>query len=124
MVRNLTADDFTLEEEGRPQTIRYFSQESDLPLTLGLLIDTSLSQRRVLGEERSASYRFLSQVLRPDKDRAFVIHFDREVELLQDLTSSRQKLDDALGELETPTRGQGYGGGRHGGCLLYTSRCV
>jgi VWFA-related protein len=115
VVRNLTADDFTLEEDGRPQTIRYFSQESDLPLTLGLLIDTSLSQRRVLGEERAASYRFLSQVLRPDKDRAFVIHFDREVELLQDLTSSRQKLDDALAELETPSRGPRYGGGRHGG---------
>jgi VWFA-related protein len=115
VVRNLAKDDFTLEEDGRPQTIRYFSQESDLPLTVGLLIDTSLSQRRVLGEERSASYRFLSQVLRPDKDRAFVIHFDREVELLQDLTSSRQKLDDALGELETPARGPGYGGGRRGG---------
>jgi VWFA-related protein len=115
VVRNLTKNDFTLEEDGRPQTIRYFSQESDLPLTVGLLIDTSLSQRRVLGEERSASYRFLSQVLRPEKDRAFVVHFDREVELLQDLTSSRQKLDDALSELETPTPGQGYGGGRHGG---------
>jgi len=114
VVRNLTADDFTLEEDGRPQTIRYFSHESDLPLTLGLLIDTSLSQRRVLGEERSASYRFLSQVLRPDKDRAFVIHFDREVELLQDLTSSRQKLDDALAELEIPTRAP-RSGGRRGG---------
>ena len=107
VVQNLTKDDFTLEEDGRPQTIRYFSQESDLPLTVGLLIDTSLSQRRVLAEERSASYRFLSQVLRPDKDRAFVIHFDREVELLQDLTSSRQKLQDALSQLETPARDHG-----------------
>jgi VWFA-related protein len=107
VVRNLTRDDFTLDEDGRPQTIRYFSQESDLPLTVGLLVDTSLSQRRVLGEERSASYRFLNQVLRPDKDRAFVIHFDREVELLQDLTSSRQKLQDALSQLETPARDPG-----------------
>jgi VWFA-related protein len=115
VVHNLTKDDFMLEEDGRPQTIRYFSQESDLPLSVGLLVDTSLSQRRVLGEERSASYRFLSQVLHPDKDRAFVIHFDREVELLQDLTASRQKLDDALSELETPTRGQRFGGGRRGG---------
>jgi VWFA-related protein len=130
VVRNLTKDDFTLEEDGRPQTIRYFSQESDLPLILGLLIDTSISQRRVLGEERAASYRFLSQVLRPDKDRAFVIHFDRAVELLQDLTSSRQKLDDALAELETPTRGPRYGGRpggpdagrwRGGGTQLYDS---
>ncbi len=104
VVPNLGQDDFTLEEDGRPQTIRYFSKESGLPLTLGLLIDTSLSQRRVLAEERSASYRFLSQVLRPDKDRAFVIHFDREVELLQDLTSSREQLDQALARLQTPQR--------------------
>ena len=81
IVQNLTKDDFTLEEDGRPQAIRYFSRETDLPLTLGLLIDTSMSQRRVLGQERTASYRFLDQVLREDKDKAFVIHFDREVEL-------------------------------------------
>jgi VWFA-related protein len=114
VVRSLTKDDFTLEEDGRPQTIRYFSQESNLPLTVGLLIDTSLSQRRVLAEERAASFGFLSQVLRPDKDRAFVIHFDREVELLQDLTSSRQKLDDALLQLQTPARDAGRGRRRGG----------
>jgi VWFA-related protein len=114
VVRNLTQDDFALEEDGRPQMIRYFSQESDLPLTLGLLIDTSISQRRVLGEERAASYGFLSQVLRPDKDRAFVIHFDREVELLQGRTSSRQKLGDALAQLETPDR-RARNDRKHGG---------
>jgi VWFA-related protein len=102
IVRNLTKDDFTLEEDGRPQFIRYFSQESDLPLKLGLLVDTSLSQRRVLDEERSASSTFLGQVLRVNKDQAFVIHFDRQVELLQDLTSSREKLQAALGLLQTP----------------------
>lgn len=64
IVSNLSKDDFVLSEDGRPQTIRYFSRETDLPLTLGLLVDTSLSQRRVLGEERTASYRFLEQVLR------------------------------------------------------------
>src|SRR5258706_8471137 len=96
IVRDLKKEDFSLDEEGRPQTIRYFSQESDLPLTLGLLIDTSLSQRRVLGQELAASYKFLKQVLREDKDQAFVIHFDHEVELLQDLTSSRKKLEAAL----------------------------
>src|SRR5580692_1060934 len=90
ILRNLTKDDFTLAEDGRPQTIRYFSQESGLPLTLGLLVDTSMSQRRVLGKERDASYRFLDQVLREDRDKAFLIHFDREIELLQDLTSSRK----------------------------------
>src|SRR5690242_5026056 len=117
IVRNLTQSDFTLDEDGRPQVIRYFSQESNLPLTLGLLVDTSFSQSRVLGQERTASLRFLSQVLREDKDQAFVIHFDHDVELLQDLTSSRRKLDDALNQLELPDRGgsQQGGGGQGGG---------
>ena len=121
IVRNLAKDDFSLSEDGRPQTIRYFSQESGLPLTLGLLVDTSMSQRRVLGKERDASYRFLDQVLREDKDQAFLIHFDREVELLQDLTSSRKKLESALGQMQAPELqrppggGGGYGGGGRGG---------
>src|SRR5271157_1750677 len=88
IVRNLTKDDFSLDQDGKPQTISYFAKESDLPLTLGLLVDTSLSQRRVLDQERAASRTFLDQVLRVDKDKAFVIQFDREVTLLQDLTSS------------------------------------
>jgi len=115
IVRNLTKDDFTLSEDGRPQTIRYFSQESGLPLTLGLLVDTSMSQRRVLGKERDASYRFFDQVLREDKDKAFLIHFDHEVELLLDLNSSKKKLESALGQLETPENQWQSGGGRSGG---------
>ncbi|MBI4478975.1 MAG: VWA domain-containing protein [Acidobacteria bacterium] len=106
IISNLTKDDFMLQEDGRPQTIRYFTKESDLALTLGLLVDTSLSQARLLDEERSASYAFLDEVLREDKDLAFVIHFDREVELLQDLTSSRQKLQAALELLRTPPQEQ------------------
>jgi VWFA-related protein len=102
LVHDLTKDDFTLEEEGRPQIIRYFSQETGLPLTLGVLVDTSISQRRLLAEERTSSYRFLNQVLRSDRDRAFVMHFDREVELLQDLTPVREKLADALARLAVP----------------------
>src|SRR5881227_2978409 len=58
IVKDLTKDDFLLDEDGRPQTIRYFSQESDLPLTLGLMVDTSGSQRNLIEQERSASYRF------------------------------------------------------------------
>jgi VWFA-related protein len=129
IVSNLAKGDFHLEEDGHPQEIQYFSRETDLPLTLGLLVDTSLSQRRVLGAERSASYRFLDQVLREKKDLAFVIHFDREVELLQDLTGSRQKLESTLNTLETPpaTRpgrvpSPGPPSGSHGrraGTLLY-----
>src|SRR5437773_1667434 len=78
VVRNLTKDDFLLEEEGRPQAIRYFSQESNLPLTIGLLIDTSGSTRNVLPDERRASFQFLRQVMRQEKDLAFIIHFDFE----------------------------------------------
>ena len=136
-VSNLTKDDFTLAEDGKPQTITYFARESDLPLRLGLLVDTSLSQRRVLEEERTASYSFLDHLLRVDKDLAFVIHFDREVELLQEFTPSRPKLQAALQLLQTPQfdgggrggrgggGGGGYGGGgggqrqRGGGTLLY-----
>jgi VWFA-related protein len=102
VIRNLTKDNFELAEDGRPQTIKYFSQETDLPLTLGLLVDTSLSQRRVLSQECSASATFLDQVLRVDKDLAFVIHFDYQVELQQDVTSSRQKLQAALNTLQEP----------------------
>jgi VWFA-related protein len=127
IVRNLTKDDFVLEEDDRPQTIRYFARETDLPVTLGLLVDTSMSQRRVLDQERSASSTFLDQVLRVNKDMAFVIHFDREVELLQDLTSSRQKLQAALGLLQTPQPSREGGGNSPGsrreagggGTLLY-----
>ncbi len=136
IVPNLSQNDFVLTEDGRPQTIRYFTKESDLPLTLGLLVDTSLSQRAVLEQERSASHGFLDQMLREDKDQAFVIHFDREVELLQDLTDSREKLEAALDALQTPelkrasaggtdpddndpNSGRGSGGHFGAGTLLY-----
>ena len=139
IVANLNKEDFTLQEDGRPQTIRYFSRETDLPLKLGLLVDTSMSQRSVIGQERSAASSFLRHVLREDKDKAFIIHFDKEVELLQDLTSSRARLEKAVGELEVANRSgeydsgggsgsggggwhRGGGGGRHrGGTALYDS---
>jgi VWFA-related protein len=135
IVNDLNKDDFALTEDGHSQTIRYFARETDIPLTLGLLVDTSMSQRRVLGQERSASQSFLGQMMREDKDKAFVIHFDRDVELLQDLTSSHEKLEAALQSLEAPqfTRASGSnspgaggsshpGAGRHrggGGTTLY-----
>jgi VWFA-related protein len=115
IVRTLTKDDFTVLEDGRPQTVRYFSQQSDLPLTLGLLVDTSGSERRMISTEREASRSFLEQVLRPEKDKAFLIHFDREVELLQDLTSSRERLEQALALLEASDDTSGGASGRGGG---------
>jgi VWFA-related protein len=115
LIRNLGKEDFTLEQDGKPQTITYFAKESDLPLTLGLLVDTSLSQRRVLDQERAASRSFLDRVLREDKDKAFLIHFDHEVELLQDLTASRRKLLAAIDQLHTPQFSRsGSGGGSSG----------
>ena len=118
LVRDLSKDDFVLAENARPQTIQYFSKETDLPLTLGLLIDTSISQLKVLDAERGASFRFLDQVLREDKDQVFVLQFDLAVMLRQDLTNSRKKLEDALTTVDTPTR-QELTVQRGGGTLLY-----
>jgi VWFA-related protein len=102
IVKDLKADDFVLEEDGVPQQIRYFSKESDLPLTVGILVDTSRSQEGVLGQESQASSTFLTQVLREGKDRAFVVQFDKSVETLQGLTSSRNELAAALDRLTIP----------------------
>jgi VWFA-related protein len=118
IIRDLSKDDFLVSENGRPQTIRYFSRESDLPLTLGLLVDTSMSQRRVLNAERGASLRFFDQVLRENKDKVFIMQFDMNVQMKTELTSSRRTLDEALSFVDTPTRSQlqnQYGGGT----LLY-----
>ena len=76
IVKDLQKEDFILEEDGRPQNLRYFAQESDLPLTIGLLVDTSISQQTVLPEEKAASFAFLNSIMREDRDQAFVIHFD------------------------------------------------
>jgi VWFA-related protein len=118
IVRDLTKDDFVLTENGRPQTIRYFSPESDLPLTIGLMIDTSMSQQRVLDSERGASYRFLDQVLRESKDKLFVMQFDMGVQLRQSLTSSRKELEEILPYIDTPTRRE-LNAQTGGGTLLF-----
>jgi len=104
LIRNLQKDDFILEEDGRPQTIKYYSQESDLPLTLGLLVDTSGSQRGLLAKERKASSTFFDQVLRENKDQAFLVRFGFGVELLKDLTSSREQLRAAMAGLVVDLR--------------------
>lgn len=114
IVRNLTKDDFVLTEDGRPQTISYFSEDFNMPLTLGLLVDTSESQRKVLEDERHASFSFLDQMLH-QKNVAFVIHFDRQVELLQDVTSDRAKLDSALDSLQIAQRNDSNSGGQQQG---------
>jgi hypothetical protein len=122
IIANLNKEDFALDEDGRPQTISNFVRDTDVPLTLGLLVDTSYSQRGVIGDERSASYTFLDHML-GGKDRAFVIHFDHEVELLQDLTPLRPKLQAALQLLDAAPRDTADddqdSGRRHAGTLLY-----
>ena len=102
IVPNLTKDDFTLAEDGRPQTIKYFNHDTNFPLTLGLLVDTSMSQRNVLDSEKTASQHFLDQMMTDAHDRAFLIQFDREVDLLSDISPDKAKLRAAIGQLGAP----------------------
>src|ERR1700748_2472397 len=104
LIQNLTKDDFVLQVDGKPQTIRYFDKDTNLALTVGLLVDTSLSQREVIAEERTASSTFLDQILTTPKDKARIVQFAAETELLQDLPSSRPLLQSALKEIATPSR--------------------
>lgn len=100
VVANLNKEDFTLLDNGEPREIQYFSRQSDLPLTIGILFDTSLSQRNVIEEQRRAAAQFLDEVVRPGQDQAFIIKFDSEVVLVQDLTSSKELLHRALSGLQ------------------------
>jgi VWFA-related protein len=110
LIPNLTKDNFDLFEDGKPQTIKYFKAETDLPLTLGILIDSSGSQQRVLDMEKTVGGSFLENILRP-KDEAFVISFDVDINLLQDFTSSVSRLKHALNEAKINTGGVGCSGG-------------
>jgi VWFA-related protein len=110
LIPNLKKEDFSVVEDGKPQTIQRFSKESDLPLTLGLLIDISASQERLIDIERQAASQFFSSVIRP-KDEAFLISFGKSTDLLQDFTSSPRQLSAALRDLrgdgQTPMVGAG-----------------
>jgi len=102
IVPSLTRDDFDLQDDNHPQVIKYFNHDTNLPLTMGLLVDTSMSQRNVVDDERTASDHFLDQMLTTDKDKAFLIQFDREVDLLEDPTSNKDKLRHAIDQLGAP----------------------
>jgi len=95
LVTDLTKDDFRIFEDGQEQKIAFFSRETALPITLGLLIDTSGSQERLLGAEQEAASRFLERVLRKS-DLAMVISFDLDVDLLADFTADRAELERAI----------------------------
>ncbi len=139
-VRDLKKEDFTVTQDGHPQAISYFAQDPNIALTVGLLVDTSMSQRRVLDQERSASGEFLDKMFDaqdaaanaappgkaaltnsasastaapaaapPPRDQAFIVRFDYEVELEQDVTTDRQKLEAALRKMDTPEFSRGGG---------------
>src|SRR5690348_10666279 len=110
LVGNLNKDDFTVLEDGKPQEIRYFTKETDLPLTIGLLVDVSGSQRNLIDIERNAASQFFSQVLRK-KDEAFLISFGEESELLQDYTGSPKLLTEGLKQLRVSSGVGGLGPG-------------
>src|SRR5579872_2397796 len=128
LIPNLKKEDFEISEENAPQTIKYFAAESNLPLTLGMMIDSSGSQRNVIDMEKEVGGAFLKQIL-TDKDEAYVISFDISVDLLQDFTRDTHRLQAALNKAKVNvdfTSGgiPGMGGGpvpQHNspGTLLY-----
>jgi len=95
LIPNLTKEDFAIAEDGKPQAIKYFTAETNLPLTIGIMIDSSGSQRNVIDMEKEVGGAFLRQIL-SDKDEAFVISFDITVDLLQDFTRDTKRLQAAL----------------------------
>jgi VWFA-related protein len=104
LITTLEKNDFEIAEEGEKQQIRYFTRETSLPLTIGLLVDTSVSQARLVPAERDASEVFFRRVLAA-KDLAFLISFDTDVDLLQDFTSNQAMLRRALDGLRVNTSG-------------------
>jgi VWFA-related protein len=116
-VNGLDKKDFVLEQDGRAQAVTQFVHESDLPLTLGILADTGPGERKAMADERKAGTDFVKRLLRENKDRGFVLHFDKEVELLQDVTTSQDKLAKGIDEIsvgDAPHR-SGSGGKRDDG---------
>ncbi|HVI09334.1 MAG TPA: VWA domain-containing protein [Candidatus Binatia bacterium] len=102
LIPNLTKDDFSVLEDGKPQAIKYFAAESNLPLTLGILIDSSGSQINVLDMEKQVGGAFLRQIL-TDKDEAFVIDFNVDASLMQDYTRDVRRLQAALNKVRVNT---------------------
>lgn len=102
LIPNLTKNDFEVREDGTPQTIKYFTAETNLPLTLGILIDSSGSQINVLDMEKEVGGAFLKQIL-TDKDEAFVIDFNIDADLAQDFTRDVHRLQAALNKVKINT---------------------
>jgi VWFA-related protein len=99
-INTLNKEDFTVLENGKQQELRYFTRESDLPLTIGLLVDVSKSQENLIEVEKRAALQFFRQMLRQKKDMAFLMSFGHEAELLQDFTDSARLLQQGLDDLK------------------------
>ncbi len=116
LVPHLAQQNCKVDENKEPQTLKSFVAETNQPLTLGILLDTSGSQQRLLPMEVDAASQFIQQVLR-SKDEAFAVNFDVNVDLLQDYTNSPRLLTHALSKAEINTAGgngsgiPGLGGG-------------
>jgi VWFA-related protein len=106
-ITNLHKEDCQIAEDKAAQTIKNFTQEKNLPLTIGLLLDTSGSQMNVLPLEQQAGAEFLKDVLTP-KDEAFLISFDINVDLLADYTNSPRDIERAINKASINT-GAGTG---------------
>ena len=124
LLTDLTASDFILEEDGVRQEIEYFSPMTDAPLLLGLLFDSSMSQVRLMSEQRASARTFVRSMIREEHDLAFLFSFAWEVELLQDFTRSHSEFSKNIEELNIealykrspPMR---LSRSRRGGTLLY-----
>jgi VWFA-related protein len=101
LIKGLTKDDFSLQTGGKDLLIRYFDNDGNQPLTLGLLVDVGQNMQSALDEEKKASQAFLAAMLTQKGDRAFVLHFAHDIELLQDVTDDHARLDKAVRELGT-----------------------
>jgi len=119
LIKDLEKENFEVREDGKPQQLRYFARETDLPLTLGLLVDVSGSVRRLVQSEKDTAERFLKQVLRP-QDQALLTGFSSTVVLWQDFTDSPSQLRATLEKLHAvPFRGVPKDGGPPPATLLY-----
>ena len=124
LVPNLTGADCSVFEDDAPQKLKSFTAQTDLPLSIGILLDTSLSQERVLPDEQKAASAFLRRILRPT-DESFLISFDVTVDLLADWTSSPDDLKRALDAAQINSSSGNYANGtipsitKPKGTLLY-----
>lgn len=110
-INNLRKEDIQILEDGQPQEIFTFQQNLDLPLSIAILIDTSLSESRTLPDEKAAARSFVEAVMRPDKDEAAIVSFTGDVTLEQGFTGNLDRLRRAIDRVEFVPPSGYIGGG-------------